>query len=470
MTNTASEQKQRGHDDGSSIPVSRGRFAWGVMRCGLLMFSLMEIACADDTPIALVPSVDSATIMAYDYGVIVSGSMQTPAAGVQQNWELNSVGNFQFRQRQLTSELPLPHGIRAVRRFGVAETKTTVGSSHKTNVSLPPAQRIVRIYGSDDGLRCVAAGSWLARKQIDLLQMPGDPLVAAGLLPRLPVKIKEKWNTEAWVLPALAGIEAVIKQSLTCTLDSSDGQTALITFSGQADGASNGSATVVEIDGQLTFDVKHASITRFRLNQNEKRSVGPVSPGLKVSVVAHWTSSVTDDSSGLPESLPDDPTADELQLTLQSPWKLRALHSREWHLFHETANVMMLRMMRNGGLIAQCNISQGVAVAPGEHTSDMEFLRDVQSAVAGRGGAILAEDTFRDDSAWRIRHIRAAGKTNEQTVIWDYYLCSASTGDQFSIVFSHADTDSAAFDGQARRILGTLSLASVRPRAALPFR
>ena len=126
----------------------------------------------------------------------------------------------------------------------------------------------------------------------------------------------------------------------------------------------------------------------------------------------------------------------------------------------------MLRQLRNGNLISQCNISSAVTVPPGQHTPDKEFAADVRSAVAERKGDVVSEDTVRDDEQWRVRHVQAAGDADGTSITWNYYLCSASTGEQFSLVFSHSEKDKDAFGDEASRILSTLQVARRRP--ALP--
>jgi hypothetical protein len=177
-------------------------------------------------------------------------------------------------------------------------------------------------------------------------------------------------------------------------------------------------------------------------------------------------------------------------MTLVTPWQLLLLHDRDWHVFQQTAELMVLRRVSNGALIAQCNLSRGPQQPPGQYSSQEEFLADVERRISERGGQIENSIVHADINGWRIHHVRAMGKVpvdepqgeksrelpqgavpkgaKDRKVLWDYYLCSAQTGEQYSLVFSHLEEDSASFGDVADQMLRTLTLRAPRPRVALP--
>ncbi|MEZ6062679.1 MAG: hypothetical protein R3C19_20235 [Planctomycetaceae bacterium] len=437
------------------------------------------------SPFAVV--VDPERITAFDYTMSISGQLLTPTESGLQKWKLESSGDFGFLQRQRNTELSGPLSLDAVRRFSDAEVVMNVGDEHRTVTQLPASLQTIRCTGADTGIVYTSASSTrgrnmpLTRKHLDLLQMPGDPLVCSGLMPTGDVKEGEKWNTGSWVMPLLTGLEAVIEQSVTCEMESLKDDTASVTFEGSASGAVVGSASKINVSGKLTFDRRTGLITSYAATHVEERSAGPISPGLQVTVDVNWTQRVAESPADEPsaDETPADtelaadfgdsePTPAELSLQIQTPWKLQFQHSREWHVFNQTSTLLLLRQIRNGNLIAQCNLSPGVSVAPGQAADDRQFATDVSQALSSRDGQIVDQSTVRDDAAWRIRQVRAIGKASDQTINYDYYLCSAKTGEQFSFVFSYSDADAEAFGDEGSRILETLAL--LRRRPALPFR
>lgn len=398
----------------------------------------------------------------------ISGEMITPSAEGPRRFSLASKGRFEFQNHSIPTDLGGPYTLRAKRSFQKAATETTVGKDHKTSVSLSRAYQTIHVFGSDTGLQIVSPKYAMPRKQLDLLQLPFDLLPAAALIPEGEIRVGQKWNTDAWVVPMLTGIEAVVAQSTTCSLSSVTTKSAVIEINGEIEGAIRGSVSKISFTGEMTIDRATGVISSLRITQQEKRTAGPVSPGLDVTAEIKWTQTAVEAAEADAPIIATAPTQKQLQLYLETPLKLLIRHSREWHLFHETSAVLMMRQLRDGTFIAQCNISGTITVPPKEHTPDKEFLTDVQTAVRERKGKVVQEETVRDDAQWRIRHIQAVGQAQEKTIVWDYYLCSAATGEQFSLVFSHSQDDEAAFGDSAKFILAGLQLSRRRP--ALPFR
>lgn len=450
----------------------------GVRQIDVRVLGLLLVVVAVNLPTAAVAAgqktVEPVSLAAADtqpgevrYSLTVEGQILTPSEEGDQAFDLKSEGGFQFRDYPSPTKLGGPFTIRSVRHFQSAGTATTVGKEHTTRVSLGPAYRTIHVFGSDSGLTSISPRHPLPRKQLDLLQMPFDPLACRFLLPATPVGLDDRWNTDSWVVPMATGIDVVVNQKATCRLAQLSENSATIKLTGAIEGATLGSATTIRFSGTLEFDRVTGILNEAKIVQEELRTAGPVSPGLKVTATVQWSQTpvASDDARSITSNRPTD--AQQL-LLLQTPLRLQLLHSREWHLFHETSNVIMLRQLREGNLISQCNVSHAVTVPPGQHTPDAEFLADVTAAVKERRGTVVAQDTVRDDAAWRVRHVEATGQADREAIIWDYYLCTAASGHQFSLVFSHAKSDDRAFGDSDLQILKLMQLARKRP--ALPFR
>ena len=453
--------------------VSESRSPESFLICLLLVVCCAQSAAvADDQNNTAVtfPTAGTATyVSAIDYTIEIHGEIRIPHSDGIRPLPMESRGAFRFEQRSLPTEVGGPFTLRAVRRFSAAGTRTTVGTETKTEVSLSNSYRTIHTFGSDRGLVHVSPSYALPRAQLDLLQMPCDVLVVTALLPSTPVHVGDRWNNDDWVLPMLTGVDAVIEQSATCELKSADAVTAIVLFNGTVHGATLGSELTASISGEFAVNRSSGMITSLKATQKEQRSPGAVTPGLDVTASIAWSQSPISSGSSTLGTLTETSPTDRAQLLLlQTPLKLQLTHSREWHLFHQTPSVLMMRQLRDGKLISQCNISNAVTVAAKQHTPDSEFLSDVSDSVKQRNGRVVEEKTVRDDSQWRIRHIRAIGDASGKVIVWDYYLCSNATGEQFSMVFSHAQDDGKLFADEATRMLSGLRLARKRP--ALPFR
>lgn len=461
---------------------SCSKSAKGIMVCVLLTAMIAVLvapkgATADETKaievadaISIVDAAEPERATRIEYALKIEGTLSTPSTTGTSDWNLSSSGDFVFDQRRFASDEAGPFGIRAIRRFDTAKTDSVVGKDHKTAIVLPRQAAMVQIYGTGNQLLQLSPDVRLNRSQVDLLQIPCDPIVATGLLPARNLKDQnEKWNADTWVIPMLAGVDAAVSQSANCQLKSLTALEAVIEFEGTAEGAVVGSSTKVTLKGELVYDRTAKFIRSFNAVQSEKRQPGPFSPGLNVEATIKWKQSLLPAVSNLPATMPDNvPDERQLLLTLATPGRVLMLHNRDWHVFHETAEMVMLRMSHDGGLVAQCNISPSPAVPVGDHTSEQEYLAEVQSALAERKGAVKSSKIHDDINGWRIHHVQAIGKANEKALIWDYFLCTAKSGQQLSMIFSYAEEDAKIVAGSPEQMLGTLTIRPSRSKVALP--
>ena len=424
----------------------------------------------DSATIDLSEPTDAQRVTHVKYSLQIKGKLTTPSAAGTTDWDLNSSARFEFDQRRFASEAAGPFAVRAVRRFQDAETTANVGKDHKTSIVLPQQSRLIHVHGGDLQLIQLSPDVRLTRPQVDLLQFPCDPLAATGLLPVRNLKDKsEKWNADFWVVPMLSGIDASVSQSATCNLKSLSDSEAVILFECRGTGAITGSATEIELTGEFVFDRKNRMTRSLRATLAEKREPGTVSPGLKVTAQIEWTQEIVYSASSLPETMGQSiPDERQLLLTLVTPWRVLLLHNRDWYIFHETSEMVMLRMLHEGSLVAQCNLASAPLMSPGKFTEESEYITEVEQVLSGRGGRIRNSKVIHDQSGWRIHHILAVGEANSKVLLWDYYLCTAKSGEQISLVYSHAEEDEKVFSGVAEQMLSSLTIRSTRPKIAIP--
>jgi hypothetical protein len=419
--------------------------------------------------VELFDSADPDRVTAVRYSMTIAGKMLTPSGSGNTEWDLKSSAEFAFEQRRFRSQNPAPLGFRAIRSYRQAEASSRVGKDHQNELSLPSHSRLIHVYGSGSQLIQLSPEVRLTRPQVDLLQFPCDPLIMTGLFPDRTLKdSSEKWNADAWVVPMLCGIDAVVTHTASCQLRSLTDQTAVVVFECSGAGAITGSPTEVTLMGEMTVDRSENLIRSLRATLTEKRSPGTVSPGLNVSVQIAWDQTLVPEST-LPESMPDESPSDrQMLLTLVTPWRILLLHDREWHIFHETNELVMLRRLHNGALLAQCNIATAPLKTSGSFTSESEYLAEVEKAVSGRGGVVQSSNVTPDLRGWRIHHVRATGEASKKMLIWDYYLCTTRSGEQISLVYSFAQEDEKLFADVPTGMLESLTLRGARPKVALP--
>lgn len=377
-----------------------------------------------------------------------AGELQADAGGGKaKSLKLNVDARFKYGERRLEGTGRDSQALRSVRLYEVARADILVDDK-PSSPRLREGLGLIVAQGQADGLQVFSPSGPLTYDELELLRAPGDPLPALALLPEQAVEPGETWKPADWVLPLISGLEAVEKSALECKLESVQGDIARISFAGEANGAALGAASAVKISGHLLFDVAGAYVSHLELTQAEKRSVGVVSPGLNVlakMVVDRTPRAPTTPGSGDAsdrlsdrdlEKIPLEPNPASLLLLFEVPeWKIRFYHDRQWHLFHQTPAVAVLRLVSSGNLVAQCNINPLGSVAPGTHTTEPQFQAAVQQALGKNFERIIQAEKLNVEDKRFVYRVSAVGSALEIPMQWNYYLVANPDGRQLVLVF-----------------------------------
>lgn len=379
--------------------------------------------------------------------VQVSGQFQTPAAeGKISQWMVESSASYRYRERRLPGAGRDAAALRSGRLYSQAQARIVIGET-VTTPRLHPQVKLLVAQGREDGVQLFSPELLLRRDDIDLLSTPGDSLSVLGLLPRGAIEVGEKWNADTWALQMLADVDAVLKGEVVCRLASVEQQLATVEFSGTIEGASVGAPTKITLSGSYEYDLDHGHIRKLNLSQSEDRKVGAVSPGMKVEARVTMDRTLAGDSSGLEDAvlagLPLEPDPGQLLLVYDTPWQVRFLHDRGWHLFHKTDRLAILRLLDQGRLISQCNMTRVESVAPGKHTPESQFQSDIRTSLGERLQRIASAEEVktRPDDPRFIYRVTALGESNGRKLRWIYYLVTEPDGRQVSFVFAVDEND-----------------------------
>jgi hypothetical protein len=292
----------------------------------------------------------------------------------------------------------------------------------------------------------------MARESVDLLELPGDPLIMSALLPRSPVTPGAQWKAPEWAAQMLASLEAVDTAELNCRLASATAAAAVIEFNGAVHGQRYGANSDVVITGRMTFDRQAQLIRQATAKYEIKSSVGTINPGID-AIVDVTVERMPAESPGrltdaVAEAIPLEPPAGDLQLEFSAtPWGVTLSFDRKWFVFQAllegTPQVAILRLMENGSLICQCNLSPIAAAAPGLHTPINQFEADIQAVLGDKFKSFTSREQLPTDDGRTILRLVATGEmtvNGEQGAVtlpmnWIYYLCADRTGKQMSFVF-----------------------------------
>ena len=385
---------------------------------------------------------------------------------------LRATARLSWQTRRLKPVGEFHGSLRAVRRFVEAVSSVRV-DRRTTESSLGPARRTIVAEGTPSGLRHYSLDGPLSGDEIELLGLPADPLALIGTLPLGRVPHDHSWTPGRWTLPLITGLDAITRGTLKGRLVKVTASTAEVVLEGTAEGAAGGARSRVSFSGTLLFDHRLGFLRQARITIEEHRQAGPVSPGLELVAEVRIERKPVTGTVRLPPGIvgrcPRQPTATRLQLSLETPGRGRLLHDRNWHIFHQTPRVAILRRLENGQLVAQCNLSKAPDVAAGKMTGRDEFLRDVKTALGPRLRELVSVEPLRLRSAgpgqrgWRIT---ASGIDHGLPMHWFYYLCTHPSGRQLSIVFAVESDRLKSWRQRDRDIVSRLEIAPKRPRTA----
>lgn len=397
---------------------------------------------ADDKTYKLEEPADDTRVFGVGMRVQVNGKLQVSTAEKDKvaPLALNLTAALSYRERRLVGLGRDALGLRSLREYELTEAKIDV-ADQTTELKLDDQLKLMVAQGRPEGIEHYSLGGPLTTNDLDLIRAPADSLAFPALLPTKEVAVGESWTPPAWAAQLFAGVEAVTKSELECTLESVQDSLAKIRIDAKLDGATGGAPTKITVQGTLDYDLEAKSVSAGDITQTEQRQVGPISPGLDVKARVRLLRKPAKDGGRLTDlqlidRVATEPAPSAKFLRFDSPWNLSLLHSRAWYMFHQTDKVAIFRLLEQGSLIAQCNLSQITTMKPGTHTSEEEFQTDIQTQLGDSLGKIESAKVIPAKNGRFVFQVVATGTVKERELTWIYYLIADPTGRQVSLQFA----------------------------------
>ncbi len=365
------------------------------------------------------------------------GSPKPAAPAKPQPFKIES--RYDFVER--TAEVA-PDGSARKTARRVVEGATAVGGENGRLLKLRPEMALLVAERRDLGVAVFSAGGPLTRWELEMVQVPGDPLGLLGLLPDREVNLGDKWPVSAFTARNLSDYDTITSNGLEAKLDSLTDDLAEVRVGGVVKGSVRGGDGEIRISGRYTFDRKAKRISKVTLDRDETRKQGLVEWGLaaKSRLLVERTPCDT------PKQLSDDAMATLSKdgdprrewLVLEAPdAKFSLEHDRDWHLTLETPRQIVLKRIDKADLVAQCNLSVGPGAGKGKHQDLDEFRADLKKALGARFVQITAESEKDSGPNGGFRYkATVLGREGALDVIWYYYLLASPSGDQLLATFT----------------------------------
>jgi hypothetical protein len=393
-----------------------------------------------------------------EYTLDVSGLLSEQAADETKSFPLQSKAVLKYTERRLPSAGRDAAALRSLRYFDRHETDVTV-EEHKSELRLPPDNRLFVVQGRDAELLYYPPAKLLSARLLEQLRIPFDTLSALSLLPKTAIEQGDSWTPDTWCQQVATGVEAVLSSEFRCTLKEVKGEIAFVELKGKLSGGRFGASTELEFEGGYEFDLTENALRELHVTLRDKSSISPVSPGLDIAANIRFTRRRVAEHPQLPDDLlakiPLDPAPERLLLHFDSQWGTRFLHTRDWHII--PGQYVVLRLVENGSLITQGTMMPLPRAEPGEHTPTRQFQADIRKSLGQRLRDIRSAEQLPARDGQFLYRVTAVGQSNGREMIWRYYLNAHPDGRQVSFVFS---TEAELLEDLADRdlhLVGTLS-------------
>lgn len=393
----------------------------------VLCLSLPAISLGEEA-FTLEESASSGVVYEVQCEVDVRGKLKTAIDKKKTlDLDLKVEAALDYRERRLPGAGRDAASLRALRQYREAKSAVSVGSNQGYSPPLDTTDPLIVAHGKRDGIVFYRPAKTMSRAELLLLQTPGDGLAVLGLLPEGKIQAGQKWTVENWAAQMLTGTEALLKTSVACELESVKSGVAKVLVAGKVEGAVQGATTEIELSGHYLFDTKDNYLRSVELEQTEKRSVGAVSPGLDVVANVKLVRSPVKNQGRLTEAaanqIPLEPKPEQLALVQELPWNASISHSRDWHLFMQLKGRVVLRLIKGGGLIAQCDLTP---LKEGENLGESEFRELVKKGLGKSLKTIVSSHSLSDENdEVSLRRIIAEGESQNIKMTWHYYLATA---------------------------------------------
>jgi hypothetical protein len=398
----------------------------------------------------------------------VGGDLSLRSDGKVLTLPTSVVADIRYAERVLTG--PESDVQRSVRYYENAQATIKVDKGG-VQPTLGDDRRLIVVDAQPDRTTMFSPQGLLTRDELDLIDIVGNSLLVGGLLPGRPVAVGEKWDIPHTVLAPLIGLEAVAQSDVRAALGRVEDDQASVLLSGRVDGAVSGVSGELELKGAYRFDLTERRITHLELAIKEKRGISHVGPGLDIVAKLKMTIEPAQSAQQLSDNnlaqWELEPSPESLQLAHQARKKQFAFsYHRDWYITSDEPEMVVLRLVRRGELVAQCNLSALPEQSPEKLTTMEQFQKDIRFALGDRFGQFAEVGEWTDEHGQRVFRVVAVGQVEELPIQWHYYLLANRTGRRVAAAFTVETSLAEQFGDADRQLIDAILLPAGAPPAA----
>lgn len=390
---------------------------------------------------------------------------------------VEAAGELKFRDKETLKSLPTSVAARlaydekrlgdaedgraqVIRRYRTVEPTIRVDKS-TLQPKLRDERNLLVVRATEAQPQIYSPLGTLNSDELELLQLPFADLLVDRLLPDREVTVNESWSHEEALFCSLLNLDAVSQSNVSSTLAEATEDSARIEFKGLVQGALGGVATEIDVVGRYKFDLQTHRVTWLAVLLKEKRAIGHVEPGIEATTRLQMTlAPIAEPSDLAPAALQEldlSPRPDLLRLEYETTaGGYRLEHDRRWAVMTDSREVLSLRLVDRGELIAQCNIRPITLPDPTRRPTLSQFQADVRRSLDKSFRQFVGVSESENTAGQTVFRAEAIGTVEDLEIHWIYYLVLDAQGRQVVFAFTVEEPLLERFAESDHELIGTV--------------
>lgn len=372
----------------------------------------------------------------------VKGELRIRGEKQLQPLPMSVTASVKFTERRV-DDGSLANELRTLRHY--SDAKATIRIQNESTINqLRAKYGLVRGKLSQNKLQLVAAQAPLTRDERDLLDLSGDPLSLAGLLPASEVEVGNNWTVPSEKLAAIYGLDEVKRSEVTVKLSQYQDNLATLTLTGKLNGTVMGSSTAMTLGGTLIFNTKTGNFDEWTLTIKEQRDPGLASPGLDVTAKLTATAKTIYDAKELSDealgglALIDDQQEERLSY-VHRRGVFRFQYDPRWKIRSDESQQLNMQLLAENLIAAQANVRMVQLPAGAPPLQLKEFEQEVKTSIGKY--FVKFQDKHEGVNPLGVRTLKivSEGVVDTVSVLWLSYYFEGPDGYRVAFTISLED-------------------------------
>ncbi|HMO92324.1 MAG TPA: hypothetical protein PKD64_09000 [Pirellulaceae bacterium] len=370
----------------------------------------------------------------------VQGSLVLDPGEKTRTMPLDVQANYRYGERIASKS----DQIKSVRHYETATSKIRLANNTTISKLGPENQFLIfeRRQFSADGkrVRFQAPQARLTEPEYALVNTPGSSMLLTEWIKANNKKLDQSWATSDELLADILTWDYMEKNDVTAKIIAIEGSDVRIQIAGTAKGLIDGAACEATLQGHCLFNLQEGFVSHCRLKIVENRNACQVAPGFEATIWMESTISpakqVKLTNAALSEmKMSPFSRVNQLYLACEcGPYEF--LYPRTWRLISNRTDRTVLRCIRDGIVLAQCDIIPMPNQASNTSATLEQFKTTVKRAVLSNGGEVIGGQQSPAIAQNQWLRVDAVGKSQDVPLRWIYYTITAPDSRRVQLLFT----------------------------------